>query len=390
MSGRGGRCARAQTEHMDFYRKILTKLDYSLLISVAAILGISLFVLQSATTHLSGSFVMKQLIWIGVGVVVILISLRFDYSILKKYYKHLYALNVLMLIAVYTLADSTKGARSWFNLPGGLGKIQPAEMGKIIIIICLAQFLVERKDKLKTFKDLIPVFIFTAVPTLLVLIQPDLGTALVYVAIMIGMLYIAGANWKLLTALFGGGIAAAVGYIWGIWKFGWPSPLEAHQLNRFLVLFDPNIDRQGIGWNVRQAKIAIGNGGLLGQGLGSGSQSSGQFLPEQWTDFIFAVFAEELGFIGVAVLLVLFVFMLYRCVRIAMSSKDVFGSLIATGVMTMYLFHIVENVGMNIGLMPVTGIPLPFVSYGGSAMLTNFMGLALLLNVYVRRQKLIF
>ena len=123
---KGVRCAQAQTEHMDFYRKILTKLDYSLLISVAAILGISLFVLQSATTHLSGSFVMKQLIWIGVGVVVILISLRFDYSILKKYYKHLYALNVLMLIAVYTLADSTKGARSWFNLPGGLGKIQPA------------------------------------------------------------------------------------------------------------------------------------------------------------------------------------------------------------------------------------------------------------------------
>ena len=374
---------------MDFYRKILTKLDYPLLFSVAAILGISLFVLQSATTHLAGSYVMKQLIWVVIGAAAILITLRFDYAILKKYYKHLYVLNILLLIAVYTLAGSTKGARSWFVIPG-LGKFQPAEIGKIILIICLAQFLIERKDKLKTFKDLLPVFIYTAVPTLLVLIQPDLGTALVYVAIMIGMLYISGANWKLLTALFGGGIAAVLGYIWGIWKFGWPSPLEPHQLNRFLVLFDPNIDKMGIGWNVRQAKIAIGNGGLLGQGLGSGSQSSGQFLPEQWTDFIFAVFAEELGFIGVAVLLVLFVIMLYRCVRIAMSSKDVFGSLIATGVLTMYLFHIVENVGMNIGLMPVTGIPLPFVSYGGSAMLTNFIGLALLLNVYVRRQKLIF
>lgn len=383
------RCAGAQTNTMDFYRKILTKLDYSLLLSVAAILGISLFVLQSATTHLAGSYVMKQLMWVGVGVVVILISLRIDYSILKKYYKHLYVLNLLLLVAVYVLGDSTKGARSWFVLPG-MGKFQPAEVGKIILIICLAQFLVERKDKLNTFKDLLPVFIFTAIPTVLVLIQPDLGTALVYVAIMVGMLYIAGANWKLLTSLFGGGIAVAIGYIWGIWKFGWPSPIKPHQLNRFLVLFDPNIDRQGIGWNVRQAKIAIGNGGLLGQGLGSGSQSSGQFLPEQWTDFIFAVFAEELGFIGVAVLLLLFVFMLYRCIRIAMSAKDIFGSLAATGIMTMYLFHIVENVGMNIGLMPVTGIPLPFVSYGGSAMLTNFMGLALLLNIYVRRQKLIF
>ena len=157
-------------------------------------------------------------------------------------------LNLLLLIAVYVLGDSTKGARSWFVLPG-MGKFQPAEVGKIILIICLAQFLVERKDKLNSFKDLLPVFIFTAVPTLLVLIQPDLGTALVYVPIMIGMLYIAGANWKLLTGLFGGGITAAVGYIWGIWQFGWPSPIKQHQLNRFLVLFDPNIDRQGIGWN---------------------------------------------------------------------------------------------------------------------------------------------
>ena len=339
---------------MDFYRKVLTKLDYSLLLSIAIIVGISLFVLQSATAHLAGSYVLKQLVWVGVGLGVILITLRFDYTILKKYYKHLYVLNILFLLAVYLFGNDGKGARSWFRI-GGFG-IQPAEIGKIILIICLAQFLVERKDKLRTFKDLMVVFIYTAIPTLLVLIQPDLGTALVYVAIMIGMLYIAGANWKLLTTLFGGGIAVALGYIWGIWKYGWPSPIKPHQLNRFLVLFDPNIDKQGIGWNVRQAKIAIGNGGLLGQGLGSGSQSTGKFLPEQWTDFIFAVFAEELGFIGVAVLLLLFLWMLYRCLRIAMSAKDLFGSLMAVGVLTMYLFHIVENVGMNIGLMPVTGI----------------------------------
>lgn len=375
---------------MDFYRKILTKLDYPLILSVAAILTISLFVLDSATAHLAGDYVVKQLAWVGVGVIAILISLRIDYTIFTKYYKHLYVFNILMLLAVFLFASDKNGARSWFTLPGRLGTFQPAEIGKIILIICLAQFLVERKDRLKTFRDLLPVFIFAAIPTMLVLIQPDLGTALVYVAIMIGMLYIAGANWKLLTALFGGGIMVAVTYIWGIWKFGWFSPLKAHQLNRFLVLFDPNIDKQGIGWNVRQAKIAIGNGGLFGQGLGSGSQSSGKFLPEQWTDFIFAVFAEELGFVGVAVLLLLFVLMLYRCMRIGMSAKDMFGCLIATGIMSMYLFHIVENIGMNIGLMPITGIPLPFVSYGGSAMLTNFIGLALLLNIFVRRQKLIF
>lgn len=374
---------------MDFYRKIITKLDFVLLLTVAAILFMSLFVLDSATAHLKTSYVLRQLVWVVIGLGVIVFSLHIDYTILKKYYKHLYAFNIFLLVAVLVVGGESKGARSWFNL-GPFGNFQPAELGKIIMIICLAQFLIERKGRLNTFAELLPVFLFVAVPTFLVLIQPDLGTALVYIAIMIGMLYISGANWKLLTVLFGGGVAAGLGYVFGVWKFGWFSILETHQMNRFLVMFDPTIDPQGIGWNVRQAKIAIGNGGLLGQGLGAGSQSSGQFLPEQWTDFIFAVFAEELGFLGAGLLIVLFAVMLYRGLRISILAKDTFGSLIAVGIVTMYLFHILENVGMTLGIMPITGIPLPFVSYGGSAMLINFIGIALLLNIYVRRQRLIF
>lgn len=374
---------------MDFYRKIITKLDFTLLLTIAAILLMGVFVLDSATSHLRSSYVFRQLIWVGIGTVAILVTLRFDYVILKKYYKHLYVLNIILLVAVYLLIDPQKGARSWFPL-GPLGNFQPAEVGKIILIITLAQFLLERKGRLNTFKELLPVFVFVGVPTLLVFIQPDLGTALVYVAIMVGMLYISGANWKLLTSLFGGGVAVALGYVFGVYKFGWPSVLAEHQLNRFLVMFDPAIDPQGIGWNVRQAKIAIGNGGLFGQGLGAGSQSSGQFLPEQWTDFIFAVFAEELGFLGAGVLCVLFAVLLYRGLRIGMLAKDSYGSLVASGIVSMYFFHILENIGMNLGIMPITGIPLPFVSYGGSAMLTNFIGVALLMNIYVRRQRLIF
>ena len=217
-----------------------------------------------------------------------------------------------------------------------------------------------------------------------------MGSAMVFLAIMIGMLFMAGANWKWLLGIFGGGLVAGIGYIIGIWKFGWWSPLMKHQLNRFLVLFDSTIDRQGVGWNAWQAKIAIGNGGFFGQGIGSGTQSAGDFLPEQWTDFIFAVLCEELGFIGASVILIMFGVLLYRGIKIAMTSRDFYGSLVAIGVVTMFFFHVFENVGMNIGIMPIAGIPLPFISYGGSAVLANFMGIALLENIYMRRESLSF
>lgn len=373
---------------MDFYRKILLKLDFVLLLTVAGILTMGLFVLNSATAHLTENYVMKQLVWVVIGVGVILVTLKFDYGILAKYYKHLYVLNLVLLVLVLIFGTTINGSKSWFVTP--VGSFQPAEIGKIIIIICFAQFLVERQGRLNTFKEMIPAFLFVAVPVLLIMAQPDLGSMLVFIAIMVGMMFIANANWKILLGLFGGGSAAIIGYVIGIWKFGWWCPFEVYQLNRFLVLFDSSIDPKGVGWNALQAKIAIGNGGLLGQGLGAGSQSTGKFLPEQWTDFIFAVFCEELGFLGAAVLLILFGVLLYRGLRTARLAKDLFGGLIAIGVVSMYLFHIVENVGMNLGMMPITGIPLPFVSYGGSSMLANFIGLALLLNVYVRRQRLIF
>ena len=374
---------------MGEYRKVFFRLDYLFLLAVAVIIGIGLIVLNSASSHEAGNQVLKQIISICIGLVVFLISLNFEYNIFSKYYRQIYVFTILMLIAVLIFGHEAGGAKSWFKFPV-IGTFQPSEVAKILLIISYAQFLEDRRGHLNTLWELIQAFMFFVPPVLLILMQPDMGSAMVFLAIMIGMLFMAGANWKWLLGIFGGGLVAGIGYIIGIWKFGWWSPLMKHQLNRFLVLFDSTIDRQGVGWNAWQAKIAIGNGGFFGQGIGSGTQSAGDFLPEQWTDFIFAVLCEELGFIGASVILIMFGVLLYRGIKIAMTSRDFYGSLVAIGVVTMFFFHVFENVGMNIGIMPIAGIPLPFISYGGSAVLANFMGIALLENIYMRRESLSF
>ena len=299
---------------MGEYRKVFFRLDYLLLLAVAVIIGIGLVVLNSASSHEAGNQVLKQIISICIGLVVFLISLNFEYNIFSKYYRQIYVFTILMLIAVLIFGHEAGGAKSWFKFPV-IGTFQPSEVAKILLIISYAQFLDDRRGHLNTLWELIQAFMFFVPPVLLILMQPDMGSAMVFLAIMIGMLFMAGANWKWLLGIFGGGLVAGIGYIIGIWKFGWWSPLMKHQLNRFLVLFDSTIDRQGVGWNAWQAKIAIGNGGFFGQGIGSGTQSAGDFLPEQWTDFIFAVLCEELGFIGASVILIMFGVLLYRGIK---------------------------------------------------------------------------
>lgn len=374
---------------MGEYRKAFFKLDYLLLFAVGIIITIGLIVLNSASSHEAGNQVLKQIISISLGLIIFLVSLNFEYNVFSKYYRQIYIFTLLMLIAVLIFGHEAGGAKSWFKFPI-IGTFQPSEVAKILLIVSYAQFLEDRRGHLNTLWELIQAFMFFVPPVLLILMQPDMGSAMVFLAIMIGMLFMAGANWKWLLGIFGGGLTAAIGYIIGIWKLGWWSPLMPHQLNRFLVLFDSTIDRQGVGWNAWQAKIAIGNGGFWGQGIGAGTQSAGEFLPEQWTDFIFAVLCEELGFVGAAVILVMFAVLLYRGIKIAMESRDLYGSLVAIGVVTMYFFHLFENIGMNVGIMPIAGIPLPFISYGGSAVLANFMGIALLENIYMRRESLSF
>lgn len=371
----------------DFYR-LIKKMDFHMLIVVAAIIALGLVVLDSAAAAKQSNYVMKQLLFVAVGTVSIFVFLKFDYSVLKNYWTKLYIAAMVLLVAVLIFGVERGGAKGWFAI--GSFTLQPAEFCKILLILSYAQFLSGRRENLQTIQDLIPCFLFMVPPVLLLLVQPDLGSAMVYIFVMVGMLFMAGANRKLLLGIFGGGVSALIVYLIGVWKFNWWCPLKMYQLNRFLVLFDSSIDPQGAGYNVIQSKIAIGNGGLFGEGLYMGSQSTGAFLPEQWTDFIFAVMAEELGFLGAGTLLILYAFLLYRGLQAAMMSKDLYGTLVAAGIVSMYLFHILENAGMTMGLMPVTGIPLPFVSYGGSSTLTNLAGIALLQNIYIHRERLMF
>lgn len=374
------------------FSKILRSLDYTLLATVLLILVMSFFVLNSATQNASVkfgiNFVARQMAWTVIGLGAFFGVLIFDYSKIAKYARHFYALNLVLLLAVLIFGKETKGAQAW--IPIGPFKLQPAELAKAFLILGLGQFLSVRIGKLERFRDLLPVFIYVGIPLLLILKQPDLGTGLVYVAIMFGMLLAAGASPALLFMLVAGGIGLIVLAIYGHLNWGWWLPLQNYQLMRLIVFIDPMIDPKNSGWNVIQSQIAVGSGGLTGKGWGMGSQTKGDFLPEQWTDFIFSVLAEEFGFVGAAALLILFFVLVYRGIKIAREAKDPFGSLIAVGVISMYVFHILQNIGMTIGIMPITGIPLPFVSYGGSSLLANMLALGLLMNVHVNREQILF
>jgi rod shape determining protein RodA len=230
-------------------------------------------------------------------------------------------------------------------------------------------------------------------PWVLIMLQPDLGTGLVYLAIALGMIYVAGGSSSLLLKILGAGAAVVAIALFAHFKWGVPLPLEDYQLQRLIVFVNPYMDGRGgrgAGWHIIQSLVAVGSGGFWGKGLFQGTQVQGSFLPEQHTDFIFAVVGEELGFVGGIVILLLYFILLYRTLYIAQQARDNFGTLIAAGICSMWGFHILENIGMAIGIMPITGIPLPFLSYGGSNMLANLLAVGILLSINLRRQKILF
>jgi rod shape determining protein RodA len=351
-------------------------------------------VLSSATLNANSDqwfFIKKQVRWIVLSLVCLIPILLFDYGVLFRYTNYIYGLNLLMLLIVLVAGTTAKGAQQWISL-GPLGG-QPSELAKVMVIISFAAFLVKRQERLDSFRELIPAFIHVGVPLGLILMQPDLGTSLVFIAIMFGMLYVAGARSSVLLKIIGAGMLLVTLALVGHLKFGLPLPLEDYQISRLIVFLNPYLDGQGgrgAGWNVIQSLVAIGSGGFWGKGLFNGTQVQGNFLPEHHTDFIFSVVGEELGFLGSTFLLGIYFILLYRALRIAFKSRDRFGTLIAIGISSMWGFHILENVGMSIGIMPITGIPLPFLSYGGSSMLANMISVGLLLNINLRHEKVLF
>jgi rod shape determining protein RodA len=330
---------------------------------------------------LDGQYYLKRhIINIMIGLVLAYGTTVIDYRLLRAYTPFLWGAGVIGLVIVLIpgLGAEINGARAWIALPGGF-QIQPAELAKIAIIIGMSMILSERSHDSDepNSKDVLQSLAIAAIPVLLIILQPDMGTILIISAAVVTIIAVSGApaRWVaglLLIAVLGGLVAVKAGVI------------SEYQVNRLQTFVDPTADTQGAGYQLRQARITVGSGGLLGTGLFDGPQTNGRFVPEQQTDFIFTVAGEELGFIGSGGILSLYLILLMRGFSIARRTNDPFGRLVCTGVIAWFAFQIFENIGMTMGLMPMTGVPLPFISYGGSSMFATLIGFGLLQNVHAR------
>jgi rod shape determining protein RodA len=325
-------------------------------------------------------YLKRHIINILIGAVLAYGVTVIDYRLLRAYTPFLWGAAVLGLLIVLIpgLGTEKNGAKAWIALPGGF-QIQPAELAKVGIIIGMAMILSERShdsDK-PSNKNVLQSLAVAALPVLLIILQPDMGTILIIAASVVTMIAVSGTSSKwvvglLLLAVSGGFIAVQAGVV------------SEYQVKRLQTFVDPNADTQGSGYQLRQARITVGSGGLLGTGLFNGPQTSGRFVPEQQTDFIFTVAGEQLGFVGSGAILILYLILLMRAFSIARRTNDPFGRLVCTGVIAWFAFQMFENIGMTLGMMPMTGVPLPFISYGGSSMFATLIGFGLLQNVHAR------
>jgi rod shape determining protein RodA len=324
----------------------------------------------------SGSSAARQVLNLALGLVLCWVVSGLGHRAIRRYTPMLYGASLVGLVLVLSPLGSTiNGAQAWIRLPGGFS-IQPSEFAKVAIIVGVALVLADRDAAAAPdLRTLIRALAIAAVPVALIMLQPDLGTVLVILAVLLGMLAVAGVRTIHLLALAVLGLAAvALAFALGL--------VDQYQLDRLTAFARPDEGARTFGYNTQQARIAIGSGGLLGQGLGAGSQTQGGFVPFNHTDFVFSVAGEELGFVGVCVLLGLLATVLWRGLTIALRARDLFGRLVASGIVLWFGLQAFENIGMNLGIMPVTGVPLPFVSYGGSSMFAVWIGIGLLLNIH--------
>lgn len=351
--------------------------DWILFSAAYLLVGMGLLSLFSLSNGTDASTVfVRQAVFVVLGTVLLFLFPAFDYRHLSRLSTPLYFLMAGILLFVLLFGSTIRGTSGWIHI-GGF-QFQPVEFSKIVLIVFLASFISKKRSELGDFVRLAASFVLTALFVFLVLKQPDLGSSLVLAGIWGGMVVVSGIRKRyffLLLAVFS--VVVSLG-----WFF-----LAPYQRDRILTFLHPDLDPRGSGYNVLQSLVAVGSGGISGKGLGHGSQAQSNFLPERHTDFIFAVIAEELGFVGVAIALSLFGILLWRITAVARLSCDNFGYLVCVGISLMLCIQIVVNIGMNIGLLPVTGIPLPLVSYGGSSLLSVFFGLALVQNIFSRRQE---
>lgn len=373
-------------------KKLIKKFDWFLFILIIFLVIVGLVAISSATNvDDTGdfSFVKKQIVWFIIGCVAIAVIISFDYNNICDFAIYLYIIGILMLVAVLIFGTRINGAKSWFVFKGI--SMQPSEFVKIICIISLSKHIQKIKEKSNDFGiedglnniiNILVLLVHVGIPVVLIMKQPDWGTAAVFLLIMFSILFVAGISFKYIIGAVGAAIV--------IFPLLFLYVMDEYQKNRFISFLNPEADPLGTGYHVIQSKIAIGSGKLFGKGLYNGPQTQMGYLPEQQTDFIFSVIGEELGFIWTSIIISVYIIILIRMLYLATKSKDELGSYIMTGIAVMIFSHVLINVGMTIGLLPVMGIPLPFISYGGSSLLTNMVAIGLILNITMRRKRLNF
>lgn len=365
------------------------RLDWPILFSALALSMIGSILVFSATrnrTEINQGdpyyFLIRHLMNTGIGFALMIGTVWVGHRTLRTVVPLLYGASLFLLLLVLTpLGSTVNGAHSWIVIGGGFS-LQPSEFVKITIILGMAMLLAARVDAGdKPYPDqrtVLQALGLAAVPMLIVMLMPDLGSVMVMVIIVLGLLLASGASNRWVFGLLGAGTAGAI----AVWQL---HILDEYQIARFAAFANPSLDPAGVGYNTNQARIAIGSGGLTGAGLFHGSQTTGQFVPEQQTDFVFTVAGEELGFVGAGLIIVLLGVILWRACRIARETTELYGTIVAAGIVAWFAFQSFENIGMTLGIMPVTGLPLPFVSYGGSSMFAVWVAIGLLQSIKVQR-----
>jgi rod shape determining protein RodA len=375
----GTRRRRAEPGALAFVRRV----DWILLAAAVGLVGYGLWVVSGITRFdVPGDesyFVVRQGFAAAIGMVALVVATIVPLDLARRFWKVLYGATLALMVVVFVAAEAVRGSKRWIDL--GVIQFQPSELGKVLFVLAIAGFLVGRAGRVTRWRTIGIALGLGAAPMFLVFVQPDLGTALVYSAALFAVLFFAGVRWRQLLALFLAGAFLLLAVLWLLPSAG-VQVLKPYQAARLTL--DPSSDPGGVTYNLDQSITAVGSGGLTGRGVVEASQTRLDYLPEHATDFAFASLAEQHGFVGCAILLLLYLLVVWRGLRVVTVARDLYGVVVAGGLVFAFLFQIFVNVGMTMGLAPVTGIPLPFVTVGGSSMVTSLLLVGVLLNVHAR------
>lgn len=381
-SRRTGTRRRSELTHATSFAR---RLDWVLVSAVGALVAYGLWAIAGITHNDvpgdSNYFVVRQAVFVAVGALALVVATLIDPDLYRRYHRPIYIGTAGLMLLVFLAAPLTRGSRRWIDV--GFFRFQPSEFGKLLFVLALAGFLAQNVRRLGEPRTTLATIGLASVPIALVFIQPDFGTALVYGAALAAVLFIAGTRWLHLAVLGAVTVLGALSILWFLPAAGL-HPLKPYQEERLVGFTDPSSDPSGTTYNVNQSRIAVGAGGVGGRGVAGATQTSLDYLPEHDTDFVFASFAEQRGFVGASILLLLYLLVVWRGLRVVAHARDAFSAIVAGGIVFAFLFQVFVNVGMTMGIAPITGIPLPFLSRGGSAMIANLTAMGVLLAIHAR------